>query len=311
MTAANTVVAICNRALQHCGVGASDRITALTDDTKYAAAVNFVYDRLRQAELRRNLWSFSTRRQVLRPITTDDKIVTFPTYSAVVTYDLNDIVVSSGIYYRSLSAANIANTPATATTYWEVYNGPLVATLYDSTVPFYAGEVLYSNTTTYLVLVKIDAGDTPVDGTDWHVLDTTSAVPTLSATTYTSPVSGRTYAFNLPRDFLRMAPEDPKYISQPNDYLIENKQIITDNSSPIFLRYVRDEEDPTKFDPLFNEGLSCRIALEVCEELTQSSTKLANIAAKYNQAIGDARLVDAIERGPTEAEEDDLITVRR
>jgi hypothetical protein len=247
---------------------------------------------------------------VIRAIATTDKLFTFPTWAVGTTYAANDIVVSAGIYYRSLSAANLGNAPTTATTFWEVWNGPLVATLYDSTIPYYPGELVYNGTHEYVTLIAIAAGATPVDGTDWHEFLTTGAVTT-SATPYVKPLTGRTFAFNLPRDFLRIAPYDPKNIICPDDHLIENKQIVSDDAGPIFIRYVRDEEDPTKFDVLFNEGLAARVALEVVEELTQSATKKQQVIQQYNTAIGDARLVNAIEAGTIEQEDDELIVVRR
>ena len=53
-------VAICNQALVK--VGAS-RITALTDDTKQARALNAIYDVKRDAELAANPWTFATKRE--------------------------------------------------------------------------------------------------------------------------------------------------------------------------------------------------------------------------------------------------------
>ena len=54
---------IMNRACQHLGV---PRITSLNpiDDTKEAAELNFVYDKVRQAELESNLWRFATKRVI-------------------------------------------------------------------------------------------------------------------------------------------------------------------------------------------------------------------------------------------------------
>ncbi len=64
-------------------------------------------------------------------------------------------------------------------------------------------------------------------------------------------------------------------------------------------------------DPMFCEGLSCRIAIEVCEPLTQSTSKLAGITAEYKQFMGDARQVNGIEVGPVEPTEDEFITCRQ
>ena len=321
-TATNTAVKIANRALQILGVGASGRISALTtgftptattDDSKEGAAMALVYDTLRQAELRRNFWTFAIRRQVIRPVdtaaSTIDQEITFPTYASGDTYDKYDIVVSSGVYYISKTAANSGNA-VTDTDNWEEYWGPLKAVYYNSEKKYYRGEIIYSGSNAYYMIIDLAAGATPVDGTDYHLLDG-DGLPTLADTTQQAPISGRTYAFDLPRDFLRFAPDDPQYEYTQKEWLIENKRILTDNANPIFLRYVRDEGDPAKFDPMFSEGLSGRMAIASCEELTQSSTKLSAAVAIYNQAIGEARIVNAIEAGPIHHEEDYWVAVRR
>ena len=48
---------------------------------------------------------------------------------------------------------------------------------------------------------------------------------------------------------------------------------------------------------MFCEGLAARIALEVCEPLTQSTAKLGAIAKVYQEWIDQARTVNAIEQG--------------
>jgi hypothetical protein len=63
----NQPVDIANRALQHVG---TSLIATLADDDKGASEISFCYDKLRRAELRRNVWRFATRRAVLYPINT-------------------------------------------------------------------------------------------------------------------------------------------------------------------------------------------------------------------------------------------------
>ena len=61
---------------------------------------------------------------------------------------------------------------------------------------------------------------------------------------------------------------------------------------------------------MFCEGLSCRIALEVCEKLTQSSEKLKGIDGEYKVFMGDARDTNGIEQGSVEPPLDDYIATR-
>jgi hypothetical protein len=78
----------------------------------------------------------------------------------------------------------------------------------------------------------------------------------------------------------------------------------------MLFRFVADLADPTKFDPMFVEGFAARIALEVCESLTQSTEKLQAITVKYNTFMVEARLVNGIETGATQPPEDDYVACR-
>ena len=62
-----TPIDIANRALDHCGI---PNIAAFTDNTKAADRTNAVYDKLRTAELRRNVWRFAVRKMALRAVDT-------------------------------------------------------------------------------------------------------------------------------------------------------------------------------------------------------------------------------------------------
>src|SRR5574340_792260 len=55
----NSAVDIANRALQHCGVPPSNRIAALTDNSKNAKECALVYDKVRESELREKDWRYS------------------------------------------------------------------------------------------------------------------------------------------------------------------------------------------------------------------------------------------------------------
>ena len=63
-------------------------------------------------------------------------------------------------------------------------------------------------------------------------------------------------------------------------------------------------------DDLFCEGLAAKMGLEGCEEITQSTAKMQAVASKYNKYMNDARRANAIETGPIEPPEDDLIQCR-
>lgn len=311
MTDFQAPVDIGNRALQLCG---ASRVTALTDNSKNAAALNFVYDKLRVVELRRRTWKFAIRNARLRAIdTATTKTLTAAAYAALTAYTLGDIVSYLGRLWLAMgSATGVA--PGTPGSIWVTYAGPRTVESHDTTQSYEPGELVYVGATVYMSLIS-DNQDTPPTA-NWHVVQGATA----AAIAFVEPQStGARYKYMLPASFLRYAP-DPKRgafgeLGGPTgntylDYNFEGQYITSSDPSPIMFRFVADIVEVSQFDPMFCEGLACRIALGVVEELTQSGGKLQMLAQEYKTFMGEARIVDAIEVGPAEPDEDEYISVR-
>jgi hypothetical protein len=126
--------------------------------------------------------------------------------------------------------------------------------------------------------------------------------------------------FYLPANYLRKCPQDPKagvfsWLGAPgnrqaDDWTFEGNFLVTLDGGPIVFRFIADVQDVTAFDDMFCEALSARIALEVCEPLTQSTAKLQIIGKEYEKFMSDALLVGGIEAGIEEPPLDDLISCR-
>lgn len=160
-----TPVDIANRALQHVG---ATRIVTFADDNKQAAETSFCYDKLRRAELRRNVWRFAIRTTALRPLGMDDKLITFGSWNGGTAYAVNDVVTSlvdNHIYY-SLIPGNTGNEPSISPGVWTLYFGPVIATEY---------------VTTWGATIAYAIGDHAV-GSDGNVYDA------IQATTNVNPV---------------------------------------------------------------------------------------------------------------------------
>lgn len=244
------------------------------------------------------------------------------TYASGTTYAKGNLVIGSdGQTYKSLANGNIGNNPVTdAGVHWALDTNNNNAGL-----SFYAGELVYNTNTAYLSLVSNNSTNPVTDTTgSWLTFAT---APTLSNVNFIYPVgsgpsSETTTAnvFMLPVGFLREAPQDPKagrnaFLGGPSgtrfdDWNFENQCITSFDRGPILFRFAADMADTTLFDPLFVEGLACRIALEICEPLTQSAEKLQAIAGEYKKFMGEARTVNGIETGPTEPPIDEYIAVR-
>lgn len=122
-----------------------------------------------------------------------------------------------------------------------------------------------------------------------------------------APAFGFTYAYTLPADFLRLdlvndefpAVVMDNYIGvETNDYTIEGKKILANMAAPLKLRYIARIEDPNQMDVNFREALSCRIAAELAEDLTQSNQKRELAWNEYKQAVSRAVRTNAIEKPP-------------
>lgn len=145
------------------------------------------------------------------------------------------------------------------------------------------------------------------------------------------PQFGKTFYYPLPPDFLDLAPPDQIFGVQGGgtiagnqvlagtpiitgspvlDWQIEGNQIATNQQGPLNIRYVTMNVTESMFDPCFCEAFSAALAVDTCEELTQSNTKLAAIGQIYDNAIQTARQRNAFEGRPIQPPTDTYIISR-
>jgi hypothetical protein len=126
---------IANRALFHLG---AVRIVSITENTKNNATMSFLYDKLRAAELRRNVWRFATRRAVIRPVTPTTLLVSPLPWSSTQLYLPGAIVAdTNGVLWQSTLAENLNNQPGQSAA-WDQYFGPMTADLFSQVSNFTA-----------------------------------------------------------------------------------------------------------------------------------------------------------------------------
>lgn len=137
-------VDIANRACQHCGV---NRIADFTEDSPQAAECAFAYDKVRRAELRRNVWRFAIRRAAVRAVTTGTMLLDPELWASTTTYGYGAIVEdTAGSAWQSAAQDNLNNAPGNSPA-WELYCGPLTVQPYDTTgqTGYFAGELVYES----------------------------------------------------------------------------------------------------------------------------------------------------------------------
>lgn len=133
---------IANRTCQHLG---AKRIKSPTEDSVNNAEITFAYDKLRRAELRRNVWRFATKRAVLRPIDTSTFLLSPALWNAGTYYLPGSVVAdANGYLWISNVANNVGNDP-NATDVWDGYYGALTVDPFDTTgqTAYYSGDLTY------------------------------------------------------------------------------------------------------------------------------------------------------------------------
>lgn len=172
---------IANRALQHCG---APQIEAVDEDSKRNLEVSFVYDKVRRAELRRNVWRFSIRKAVIRPIDTTTLLLSAPPYDATKIYSPAAIVRdTNGQLWRSLIADNLGNDPGGNNEAWDSYFGPRTVVLWSASTTYFIGELVYlpgSTAGSYQVYISLANANAAAPNV---------ATPWVSTTTYSADQS--------------------------------------------------------------------------------------------------------------------------
>ncbi len=122
------------------------------------------------------------------------------------------------------------------------------------------------------------------------------------------PTWGDYNRYSLPNDFIRLLRDDET--GQAVDWKVEGRYILTADVAPLEIRYIAFIEDPTLWDAGFDEAFACKLALQCCEEITQSTSKKGGIAADYDFEIAEAKRTGAIEKAAQEFPEDSWLNAR-
>lgn len=262
-------------------------------------------------------------------------------FDATAVYTKNQVVTSASIAYMSLIDFNTNNTPALSPVAWSISTtysaGAAVAgsdgvkytsvgngnlgndpTL-DSGANWTNTGVLVPWTTVFvggagsLKWLEIGGAEFPfgVGLASLGVAYSPGTGPSSQATTRN--------VYRLPNGFLRMAQQNPKatptWLGGPsglayNDWDFQSDYLVTIESGPIPFRFVADLTDVRRMDDLFCVALGYRVALAVCDALTQSASQLASVGRAYAVFRSDAATVNAIEVGYEDSPDDDYVTVR-
>jgi hypothetical protein len=166
-------------------------------------------------------------------------------------------------------------------------------------------------------------------GSNFWNFSMTRAILNASATVI--PAFGPANYYPLPPDFIMLGPPDqvvnysfgfssgipsnPNTNVAYNDYQIENAPgigpcIASNQPSPLYIRYVSNAVVEGQFDPMFAEAFSAALAIETCEELTQSTAKISSAETLYKDAMDTAKKRNSYQNQPVRPPVDPWILVR-
>lgn len=266
------------------------------------------------------------------------------TWSATTTYNTSQVVTYLSVSYRSLIDLNLNHIPSASPAAWSaattyaagasVYNtadGLIYTSIGNGNInhdPASTGGVYWTNTGVlcpWTTTLQAGGGSLKwleIGGAEFSLgvgLTTLNIIYPLGSGPSSQDNTKNIY--RLPAGYLRQAPQNPKAGSVSiygapsnslyNDWLYEGDYVVTAQTDAVTIfRFVADVQDVSRMKSMFCEGLAARIAIEICEPLTQSTAKLGAITAAYNKTISEARTINAIEAGSEEPPLDDYIACR-
>lgn len=173
---------IANRACDHLG---QSPIESITEDSSKNEILARVYDKLRPAELRRNVWIFSKRKVILRPISPTTMLLDPREWASSLAYPVGAIVKDvNGYLWTSRDALNQGDEPGQSES-WDQYFGTLTVELYDADTTYFAGELVYAagpNPGGFVIYRSLqnDNADDPETTTAWDISTTYETGDTVS-----------------------------------------------------------------------------------------------------------------------------------
>lgn len=132
------------------------------------------------------------------------------------------------------------------------------------------------------------------------------------------PGFGFRFAYQLPPDCLRVLQVDcwpTPFLGAPitastQAWVIEGRRLLTNAAPPVPLKYVAKIEDTSFYPPTFCEAFACRLAVELAEALTGSSSKREMAWMEYKEALRRARRINDIQLPPEMPPDDTWLLAR-
>jgi len=121
----------------------------------------------------------------------------------------------------------------------------------------------------------------------------------------TAPEWDYTTRFAVPANTLRIL-----NVNVTGPWRVEAGYILCDEADDLEIVFIEDDNDPSAFDSMLTEALILKLAIMLCERITDSSTKRERLLDEYQQVMRDVKHIEGQEKSENEFEEDLWITAR-
>ena len=144
----------------------------------------------------------------------------------------------------------------------------------------------------------------------WHVFSKRAKLPALSD----EPAFGWDFAYNLPSDCIRLLPlrVDGAFNGPAVAHEVEARQVLTNASGPLPVRYLFRQTNMAKWPPLTARVLAARLARYAATRVTGKESYFSKTDAEFKASMFEAMQSDSLERGTVETYTDgeDAFSVR-
>lgn len=141
---------------------------------------------------------------------------------------------------------------------------------------------------------------------NWRFAIKRAQLPALSD----EPLFGYSNQYQLPSDFVKLAPVDALSNRLTRDWQVEGRRILTNDDAPLNIRYIYDVQDPNEMDAIFRDLLAVDMAFEMCEPLTQSNQKKQALREDRKDLMNQAKRANAWETTPVGSPPGSWVTAR-
>jgi hypothetical protein len=144
--------------------------------------------------------------------------------------------------------------------------------------------------------------DAEIGRHSWNFARARTMLPALSE----PPAFGWQYQYQLPADCLRVLEAGPwpqalrdDYIAAENRaWLIEGRNILSNQGPPLNLIYLRRVENPAFYPPAFVEVLAAKLAVRMAERFIGAAGKRELAWKEYEMTLKQAKRLNAIQLPP-------------